>query len=103
FVDVVAKIYNIGGVQKQTLTDVIKSRFRENGGGILRLSDVLSDYKAAINDGADLVTSAMNDFVDYEVFSEDPSELESMSELLDDKVLVVALSDFGADDAIKTA
>ena len=50
----------------------------------------------------DSVAAVLNGFVLNEVFSEDPSELVTMADLLNDRVLVLA-ERLGADDNLKTA
>lgn len=103
FIDVLDKIYGgIGPVQKDRLQVTITDLYREKIGEPPTLESILERY----NEGgtkADAVTSLLRKFVTAEVFSEDPGEIQNFDELMDDKVVVVALNDFGTDDDGKNA
>lgn len=104
FCDVLGKIYSsVGPVQKNQLTETIVGLFEsypENRAPTL--SQVASAYKAAIGK-ADSVISILNKFVLPGVFVEDPSRLEKFKDLIADRVVVVALNEFGADAETKNA
>lgn len=102
FVDIITKIYGgIGPVQKSKVLMIIKDLFAQRGGSAPTLGEVLEAYLE--ENSFDSVAAVLNGFVLNEVFSEDRSELITMEEMLDDKVLVLAVSDLGADDNLKTA
>lgn len=102
FVDIITKIYGgIGPVQKSKVLMIIKALFADNDGVAPTLGEVLEAYLE--ENSFDSVAAVLNGFVLNEVFSEDRSELVTMEEMLDDKVLVLAVSDLGADDNLKTA
>lgn len=102
FVDIITKIYGgIGPVQKSKVLMIIKDLFAKNGGLAPTLGELL---KAYLKDNAfDSVAAVLNGFVLNEVFSEERDELITMKEILNDKVLILAVSDLGADDDLKTA
>lgn len=102
FVDIITKIYGgIGPVQKSKVLMIIKDLFASKDGLAPTLGEVLEAY---LEDNAfDSVAAVLNGFVLNEVFSEDQSELITMEQMLDDKVLVLAVSDLGSDDNLKTA
>ncbi len=102
FVDIITKIYGgIGPVQKSKVLMIIKDLFAKTGGSAPTLGEVLSAYLE--ENAFDSVAAVLNGFVLNEVFSEDQDELITMEQMLDDKVLVLAVSDLGADDDLKTA
>jgi DNA phosphorothioation-dependent restriction protein DptH len=104
FCDVLDKIYsNIGPVQKNQLTEVIVTLFENNPGNRApTLSEVASAYKIA-NGKPDSVTAILNKFVLPGVFIDDSDQLENFGELLNDRVVVVSLNEFGADSDTKNA
>jgi DNA phosphorothioation-dependent restriction protein DptH len=102
FVDIITKIYGgIGPVQKSKVLMIIKDLFAKKGGSAPTLGEVLEAYLE--ENAFDSVAAVLNGFVLNEVFSEDQDELITMEQMLDDKVLVLAVSDLGADDNLKTA
>lgn len=102
FVDIITKIYGgIGPVQKSKVLMIIKALFAQNDGVAPTLGEVLEAYLE--ENSFDSVAAVLNGFVLNEVFSEDRSELITLEEMLADKVLVLAVSDLGADDNLKTA
>ena len=102
FVDIMTKIYGgIGPVQKSKVLMIIKDLFAKKGGSAPTLGQVLEAYLE--ENTFDSVAAVLNGFVLNEVFSEDQDELITMEQMLDDKVLVLAVSDLGADDNLKTA
>jgi hypothetical protein len=104
FCDVLDKIYSsIGPVQKNLLTEVIVDLFEGNSGNRApTLSEVASAYKLA-NGKPDSVTAILNKFVLPGVFVDDPEKLENFGDLLNDRVVVVSLNEFGADSDTKNA
>jgi hypothetical protein len=102
FCDVIAKIYaNVGPVQKDHLTTTIIELFESNvGNRAPSLKEVLELYKTK-SGKSDAVTSVLNKFVLPETFVEDQSKLLSFEELMENSVVVVSLSDFGADNDTK--
>jgi len=102
FTNVLDKIYgNIGPVQRDRLVTSIVQLYKDKGGRPPTLSEVLDAYSR--DQKADAVTSILKPFVLGEIFSEDPSEMVSFDQLLNDRVVVVALNDFGSDDNGKNA
>lgn len=104
FCDVITKIYSgVGPVQKNILLETITNLYADNQGKAPTLSEVKEAYKAAQNGVSDSVVGIINQFVLPGVFSENPEEMMTFSELLEDKVLVVALSELGVDNNTKNA
>lgn len=103
FTDVLAKIYsNVGPVQKETLVEAIYELFEKNEfHRAPSLSEVLAEYKSKNGGKSDSVTSIINKFVLRGTFIEDPGSLKTFDELIDDKVLVVSLFEFGPDNDTK--
>ncbi|MDU0314402.1 hypothetical protein RKE38_11945 [Phycicoccus sp. M110.8] len=102
FVDVITKIYGgVGPVQKSKVLMIIKDLFARKGGLAPTLGEVLEAYLE--ENAFDSVAAVLNGFVLNEVFSENEDELVTIEEMLHDKVLVVAVSDLGSDDNLKTA
>ena len=104
FCDVLDKIYAaVGPVQKNQLTISIVELFE--GSAEHRaptLSEVAAAYKAAIGK-EDSVTAILNKFVLPGVFIEDQAKLETFKDLMEDRVVVVSLNEFGADAETKNA
>lgn len=102
FADVVGKIYSIGGKQRNTLTKVVRELIQTE-----RLSPTMAQvheaYMHAVDQEPDLVSSVLESFVYGEVFSENPGEMKTMAELLDDGIVVLNLSALGADQQLKNA
>lgn len=102
FIDVLDKIYGgIGPVQKDRLSVTISDLYREDKASPPTIGRILERYSDG--DRIDAVTALLRKFVNSEVFSEDPASFKSFSELINNKVLVVALNDFGTDDDGKNA
>jgi hypothetical protein len=102
FADVLDKIYgNIGPVQTDRLVTSIVNLYKEKHGEPPTLAEVLAEY----SDGQkpDAVTSILKPFILGEIFSDDPKEMMSFEEMMEDKVVIVALNDFGTDDNGKNA
>lgn len=102
FVDVITKIYGgIGPIQRSKVLVIIKDLFAAKHGVAPTLGEVYDAYLAA--NSFDSVAGVLSGFVLNEVFSEEAEELVTMEQLLEDSVLVLAVSDLGADDNLKTA
>ena len=103
FIDVLAKIYpGIGPVQRDKLVSVITELYAAKAGVPPTMSEVAEQYRA-VTKTADSVTGILNTFVLGEIFSDEPEDLLPFSELVDDRVLVVALNELGADQNTKNA
>jgi len=102
FADVVGKIYNIGGKQRSTLTNVVRELIQSQKLSPT-MAQVLEAYLQAVDQEPDLVSAVLESFVYGEVFSEDPTKLKTMAELLDGRVVVFNLSALGADQQLKNA
>lgn len=103
FCDVLDKIYGgVGPVQRNNLVEVISNLYQDAGGVAPTMAAVLDAYKQVVP-RADAVVSILNTFVLGEVFSDDPAELVPFEQLIQDRVLVVALNDLGADQNGKNA
>lgn len=103
FCDVISKIYsNIGYSQRERLVTAITDLFRENNGSAPTMSKILEAYRGP-EGKSDSVTGILNTFVLGEIFSEDEDSLVSFDELIDDKVLVLSLSDLSSDQNSKNA
>ncbi|MCQ2001479.1 ATP-binding protein [Arthrobacter zhaoxinii] len=103
FTDILAKIYSgVGPVQRERLVTVITKLYEDQNGRPPRLSQILEEYRE-VTGTADSVTSMLSTFVLGEIFSDDPDHLVPFGDLLEDTVLVVALSDLGADQNAKNA
>lgn len=102
FTNVLDKIYGgIGPVQSDRLVTAIVNLYKEKGGDAPTLAEVLEAYSE--DRPADAVTSILKPFILGEIFSEDASEMIPFEELLRDRVVVVALNEFGTDDKGKNA
>jgi hypothetical protein len=102
FCDVIGKIYaGVGPIQKDRLVNVITQLFKDQGGKPPTLAQVSEAYRDGAK--ADSVTGILNTFVLGEVFSDNPDDLQSFENLMQNKVLVLAVSDLGADQDSKNA
>lgn len=100
FVDVLQKIYaGIGPRQASRVTRIVREWFIEHGRTPL-LGELLEAYQ---EDAVDSVTSILETFVYSDVFAVDRSEMKSFEELMDGKVVVVALNELGTDQNAKNA
>jgi hypothetical protein len=101
-IDILSKIYaGIGPVQRERLVTVIMDIYEIQGGRPPTLSQVLSKYKELA--GADAVTGILTPFVLGEVFDDDPDHVQPFAALIENRVLVLALSELGADANAKNA
>ncbi|MCM3427865.1 hypothetical protein, partial [Staphylococcus epidermidis] len=102
FCDVLEKIYkNVGPVQRGRLRGAITDLYRELDGNPPTLREVYDRY--CEGGKLDSVSSILQTFVDGEVFSDDREELLSFEQLIENRVLVVALNEFGPDQDSKNA
>lgn len=102
FIDVLKKIYaGIGPRQRGKLQKVIMDLYAASDNAPT-LKEVAVAYSAAVPAG-DAVVAILNNFVLGEVFSSDRSELKTLSELIDDSVLILDIDAFGADQQSKNA
>ncbi|WP_433874884.1 ATP-binding protein [Sinomonas atrocyanea] len=103
FVDTLAKIYSgVGPVQSSALKNVIRDLFEEKNGLPPTLAEVHELYTQR-QDRADSVSSILETFVYNEIFDSNRANLRSFRELLDGRVLVVALNHLGSDQEAKNA
>lgn len=103
FTDILAKIYSgVGPVQRERLVTVITKLYEDQNGRPPTLAQILEGYRE-VTGTADSVTSMLSTFVLGEIFSDDPDNLVPFGDLLEDTVLVVALSDLGTDQNAKNA
>jgi DNA phosphorothioation-dependent restriction protein DptH len=103
FTDVITKIYGgVGPVQSNRLIEVIQDLYEARGGEPPTLRRVRDEYVSR-SGNPDSVVSVLNIFVEGEVFDDEIENLVPFSDLLDDKVLVVALSHLGTDQLTKNA
>lgn len=103
FCDIIGKIYSgVGPVQRDRLVTAITQLYKDQNGRAPTLRMVLDRYR---DEGGkpDAVTSILNTFVLGEIFSDEPETLVPFEELIQDKVLVLALSDLGTDQNAKNA
>ena len=102
FCDVLSKIYaGVGPVQRDRLITIVTDLFKNPGNVAPTLAEVRDKY---VQTGKpDSVTGILNTFVIGEIFSSDRAELVTFDELISDTVLIVALSDLGADQNVKNS
>ena len=105
FSDLLAKIYGgLGPIQKERLSRAITELFEGSiGHAAPNLTQVRDKYLNLADGKLDAVVSILNGFVEPGVFIEDPAQVKDFSELISDKVLVVALNEFGANANDKNA
>lgn len=103
FADVVAKIYGgVGPVQASNLKKAVVGAYFGPDHSPPLLSEVLDAY-LSLAGKADAVSAILQDFVMAEIFSESRDRLQTFEELVDDRVLVLALNELGADTRGKNA
>lgn len=102
FCDVLERIYSgVGPVQRQRLTTAVTEAFAEHPETAPTLSEVLDRYQEEVT--ADSVTSILRDFVMREIFIDGRGPTTSFDELLEDRVVVLALNELGNDKDGKNA
>lgn len=103
FIDVLDKIYGgIGPVQRDRLSMAVMDLYREDRTSPPTIGRVLTKYLES-GDKPDSVTAILRKFVNAEVFSEDRDQLLSFEDLIENRVIVVPLNEFGTDDDGKNA
>jgi DNA phosphorothioation-dependent restriction protein DptH len=101
--DVLDKIYpGIGPVQRARLKDAVRAAYEDKRaqGTEPTIYDVHGHYHTLLGNGADSVSSIIDDLVDAELFAKDPPRGAAAEEALRG-VVVVALGDLGQDDRTK--
>lgn len=104
FADVLDKIYSgIGPVQRARLKEAVKKAYQDRGevGDDPTIYDVHAQYHALLGNGADSISSIIDDLVDAELFAEQPPR-DAATDTTFDGVVVVALGDLGQDDRTKS-
>ncbi|WP_229233078.1 ATP-binding protein [Sinomonas cyclohexanicum] len=103
FVDILSKIYSgIGPVQSSMLKKVIRELFERPGQKEPTLAEVLELYLDE-QGKPDSVSAILETFVYGELFDYDRTNLSSFGELLEGRVIVVALNELGQDQDAKNA
>lgn len=103
FGNILARIYGgIGPKQLQRLNDVVLDLFEANRGAAPTLGQVYDAYLASAA-SADALSAILQSFYYNEVFSENQDELETFSDLINNKVLVLGLDSFGTDQQMKNS
>lgn len=100
FNEVLSQIFNIGPKQQNTLRRVILDLFSELGTAPT-MSEVLTAYKEQAD--YDSVVGVLEGWVLGEVFAERGQGLSSLDELIDDRVVILNLLEFGSDQNSKNA
>ncbi len=103
FVDVISKIYGgVGPVQSNRLIEAIQDLYERTHGVPPTLREVRDEYLTR-SGSADSVVSVLNIFVEGEIFDDQIDRLIPFDKLIEDKVLVISLSEVGSDQATKNA
>ncbi len=102
-IDVLTKIYGgIGPVQVRNLRHALDQVWDEHGASPT-LDQVTERYLQNANGVADSVVSVLDTFVEAGVFSNEPSQLGTFAELMEDAVVVLNLHAVGTDLRLKNA
>ncbi|MFP3578736.1 type IV secretion system DNA-binding domain-containing protein [Arthrobacter sp. SIMBA_036] len=103
FVDILRKIYRgVGPVQASLLNEAIRSLYENNENRPPTLAEVRAQYLEKTGN-PDSVSSILDSFVLSQIFSSDRSVLMPFGQLLEGKVVVVALDRLGSDQSAKNA
>ena len=103
FIDVLDKIYGgTGPVQQGRLLEVLTELIKKSDTSIT-MNQVFEHYKEANDGKLDSVSGILQNFVYGETFSENKSELKTMSELMENNVVVLNLGELGTDQDQKNA
>ncbi|MFF2031098.1 ATP-binding protein [Arthrobacter sp. NPDC058192] len=103
FVDVLRKIYRgVGPVQASLLNEAVRELYEQNDNRPPTLAEVRAEYLDK-SGNPDSVSSILDSFVLSGIFSTDRSVLKPFGELLEGKVLIVALDRLGPDQSAKNA
>jgi hypothetical protein len=103
FADVLDKIYpGIGPVQRQNLKSAVKQAYEEAlaAGRQPTIYDVHSNYGKVIGNKPDTPFAILDDLVDMEMFSREPTSGDAFDKFLDG-VVVISLDALGQDDSTK--
>jgi hypothetical protein len=103
FADVLDKIYSgIGPVQRGQLKQAVRQAYEDcrATGRQPTIYDVHARYRAVLGNKADSPLSIIDDLVDMELFSPDPTTSATSEQFLDG-VVVIALNALGQDDKTK--
>ena len=103
FADVLDKIFSgIGPVQRSQLKQAVRQAYEEcqSRGRQPTIYDVHAKYRAVLGNKADSPLSIIDDLVDMELFSAEPTTTATSEQFLDG-VVVIALNALGQDDKTK--
>ena len=103
FADVLDKIFSgIGPVQRGQLKQAVRQAYEEcqSMGRQPTIYDVHARYRAVLGNKADSPLSIIDDLVDMELFSREPTTTATSEQFLDG-VVVIALNALGQDDKTK--
>jgi len=103
FADVLDKIHSgIGAVQRANLKRAVRQSYDESQamGRQPTIYDVHRQYRAIIEDRPDTVFSIIDDLVDQELFSPEPTTMATTEQFLNG-VVVISLDALGQDDKTK--
>lgn len=103
FADVLDKIFSgVGPVQRQNLKAAVRQAYEDcqAGGKQPTIYDVHARYRAIIGNKSDSPFSIIDDLVDMEMFSHQPTSVDAFDKFLDG-VVVISLDSLGQDDRTK--
>jgi hypothetical protein len=103
FADVLDKIYSgVGPVQRSQLKLAVRQAYEEcqGVGRQPTIYDVHAKYRLLLGNKSDSPMSIIDDLVDMELFSREPTTMETSAQFLDG-VVVIALNALGQDDRTK--
>ncbi len=103
FSDVLDKIFsNVGPVQRAKLKNAVRKAYedRADTGVQPTIYDIHTNYQAILGNGADSISSIIDDIVDMGLFTPIPSNAQSFEQFFDG-VVVIALNELGQDDRTK--
>jgi len=99
FADVLDKIYpGIGPVQRQHFKQAVKQAYEGNGQPTIY--DVYAQYRTVLGNKSDSIIAIIDDLVDMELFSQEPTTTATSEQFLEG-VVVISLSALGQDDKTK--
>lgn len=103
FVDVLRKIYRgVGPVQASLLNESVRELYEQNANRPPTLAEVREAYMEKAGN-PDSVSSILDSFVLSQIFSADRKTLKPFGELLEGRVLILALDRLGQDQSAKNA
>ncbi|GMV25570.1 MAG: hypothetical protein AMXMBFR58_16010 [Phycisphaerae bacterium] len=103
FADVLDKIFSgIGPVQRNQLKQAVRQAYEECASVNRQptIYDIHAKYRAALGNKSDSPLSIIDDLVDMELFSPEPTDAKTTEQFLDG-VVVIALNALGQDDKTK--